>query len=69
LDNTQVTALDITRGSEETSLPLEAPAIEAAQELFIPEEDNKPVNIMKIIQACLKDIEKHNSKHVIKSLS
>jgi hypothetical protein len=49
LDNTQVTAPDITRGSKETLLPLEAPAIEAARELFIPEEDNEPVDIMKII--------------------
>lgn len=68
LDNTQRNAPDITRNSEQPSLPLEAPAIEAVRELFRPEED-EPADIAKIIQICLKDVGNHNSKHAIKSLS
>ena len=65
----QRTTPDVTRDSEQPLLPLEAPDIEATQELFLLEEDNKPADIMEIIQACLKDIQKHNSKHAIKALS
>ena len=68
-DNTQRNAPDITRDSEQPSLPLEAPAIEAARELFRPEEEDEPADIAKIIQICLKDVGNHNSKHAIKSLS
>lgn len=68
-DNVQRTTLDITRDSEQPSLPLNVPAIEAAQVLFLLEKDNDPADIMEIIQTCLNDIKKHNSKHAIKSLS
>jgi hypothetical protein len=68
-DNAQRTTPDITRDSEQPSLPLDAPAIEAARVLFLPEEDNNPADIIEIIQTCLKDVKKHNSKHTIKSLS
>ena len=50
-------------------LPLEAHAIEATQELFRPDEDDKPADINTIIHACLKDLRKHKSEHMIKSLS
>ncbi len=60
----------ITRDSEQPSLPLEAPAIEATRELFQQDDDDdEPADITKIIKICLKDLEKHNSKHAIKSLS
>jgi hypothetical protein len=68
-DNAQRTTPDITRDSEQPSHSLDVPAIEAAQVLFLPEEDNDPADIMEIIQTCLKDVKKHNSKHTIKSLS
>lgn len=58
----------ITRDSEEPLLSLKAPEIEAARELFLPKDD-EPADIMKIIQACLKDVERHNSKQAIKKLS
>jgi hypothetical protein len=58
----------ITRDSEEPLLPLEAPEIEAARELFLPKDD-EPADIMKIIQACLKNVKRHNSKQAIKKLS
>ncbi len=45
------------------------PAIKATQELFRQEEGNEPADIIKIIKTCLKDVEKHNSKHAIKKLS
>jgi hypothetical protein len=70
-DKTLRTAPDITRDSEQPSLPLEAPAIEATRELFVPEEDNTPAesDIKKIIHTCIKDVERHNSKYAIKTLS
>ena len=68
-NNAQITALDVTKDSEQLSLPLDVPAIEATQELFLPEEDDKHADIMKIIQICLKDVKRNNSKHAIKAIS
>jgi hypothetical protein len=68
-DDSQRSTPDITRDSEQPSLPLEAPDIEAARELFLPEEEDEPADIMEIIQTCLKDVQKHNSKHAIKALT
>jgi hypothetical protein len=71
-DDVRRSAPDITRDSEQPSLPLEQPTIEATRELFLPEDDDsEPVDIMEIIQSCLKDLKKYNSnsKHAIKSLS
>ena len=68
-ENTQRSTPDMTRDSEDPSLPSDAPSVEAARELFRPEEDDKPADIMRIIHACLKDVEKQNSKYAIKALS
>ena len=70
-DDAQRYTPDITSDSEQPSLPFEAPAIEAARELFLPEEDGRdePADIMNIIQTCLRDVHKQNSKHAIKALS
>ena len=48
-DDLQRSISDITRNFEQPSLPLEAPNIEAMQELFLPEEEDEPVDIMEII--------------------
>jgi hypothetical protein len=68
-EDAERSAPDITRDSEQPSLPSDAPVIEAAQELFLQKEDEEPMDINKIIHNCLKDIGKHDSKHAIKSLS
>jgi len=59
---------DLASDSKQLLLPLEAPAIEAIRELFLPEEEDKPADIIKIIQTCLEDIVKSNPKHAIKTL-
>ena|SRR6266851_6395225 len=56
---------DLTQDLEQESLPLEGHAFEDAQELFTPESKD----ISTIIQSCLKDVKKCNSKHAIKALS
>jgi len=71
--------LELTEGSEQQSLPLQRPNIEAAQALFVLEEDNlndasdsesDPKDIMDIIHSCIKEAKtrKYNSKHAIKML-
>ena len=65
----QSTILEWTRDSEQSLLPPEAPDIEATREAFAPEEDTEPPDIMKIIETCLKDVWRDNSKQAMKSLS
>jgi hypothetical protein len=50
------------------SLPPQAPAVEAAQELFSPDED-EPEDVTQIVQSCLKDVKKHKTSRAIKMLS
>ena len=56
---------DLTRDSEQKSLPLEGHAFEDVQELFTLESED----ISTIIHSCLKDVKKCNSQHAIKTLS
>jgi hypothetical protein len=65
----QSTVPDLTRDLEQPLLPLEGPAIEATQEVLRLEENNEPVDIMKIIETCLKDVRRDKSKQAMKSLS
>jgi hypothetical protein len=60
---------DLIRDSEQSALPEQEPAVEAAQELFVAEEDDHAMDIVNIIQSCLKDIKKIKSKHPTKMLS
>ena len=55
--------------SEQQSLLLKEPAVEAAQTLFASEEHNQSKDISEIIKSCLKDIKKCNNKRSIKMLS
>jgi len=72
-EDVQRSTPDIIGDSEQPSLLLEDPVIEAMRELFQPDDDDdnddEPADITKIIQICLKDLKKHNLKHAIKSLS
>jgi hypothetical protein len=65
----ETTNADLIRDLEWSALPKQEPAVQVAQELFGAEEDNHTMNIMKIIQSCLKDINKIKSKHAMKMLS
>jgi hypothetical protein len=56
---------DLTRDSEQESLPSEGHAFEDAQDLFTPENED----ISTVIQSCLKDVKKCTSRHAIKTLS
>ena len=67
-ERAQKSTPDITDDSEQPSLPSEGRAIEAMRDLFLPEEEDEAVDIIKIIQTCLKDVGKNNSKHAIKML-
>jgi hypothetical protein len=69
LEEAQSTIPEIMEDSEQPSLPPEVAAIEAAREVFAPEEDTGPPDIMKIINSCLQDVRRDKSKHAIKSLS
>ena len=65
---------DAIRGSEEPSLPLDDPAIEATRTLFTPEDSEVDVSIglTEIIQTCLKDVKllkRHGNARAIKMLS
>ena len=62
---------ETTQDSEQQSLPLQGPTIDAACTLFTPEEleDNKGNNLETIIASCLKDIKRNNTTYAIKSLS
>jgi hypothetical protein len=63
---------NLTMDSEQQSLPVQGPAIEAARALFTPEEsedNHEPGNILEIIRSCLKEIKKHNTRHAIKMIS
>ena len=60
---------EMTRDSEWSSLPLEAPAIEAMCKAFTLEEDTEPVDLIKIIDTCLKDVRRDKSIQAMKSLS
>ncbi|SRR6266851_7573501 len=55
---------DLTRDSEQESLPLKGHTFEDAQELFTLESED----ISTIIHSCLKDVKKCNSQHAIKTL-
>jgi len=62
------------RDSEEPSLPLDEPEIEATRALFTPEdsEDNVSIDITEIVQSCIKDVgllKQHNNVRAIKMLS
>jgi hypothetical protein len=59
----------MTEDLEQPSLLPEAAAIEAAREVFAPEEDTVPPDIMKIINSCLKDVRRDKSKQAMKSLT
>jgi hypothetical protein len=64
----------VIRDSEELSLPLDNPDIEAARVFFAPEDSeiNESRDIMKIIQSCLddvKDAKQCNNLRAIKMLS
>ena len=66
---------ELTEGSEQQSLPLQRPDIEAAQALFVLEEDNDvsdsdadPKDIMNIIHSRIKEAKKCTTKHAIKML-
>jgi hypothetical protein len=66
----ETTNPDLINDSEQSALPEQEPAVEAARALFTAEEDNHhPMDIMEIIQSCLKDIKKIKSKHAFKMLS
>jgi hypothetical protein len=65
----ETTNADLIRDSERSALPKQGPAVQAAQELFGAEEDNHATNITKIIQSCLKDVNKIKSKRAMKMLS
>jgi len=69
LKEVQSTVLDLTRDSEQPSLPPEGPAIEAAWEVLRLEENDEPADIIKIIETCLKDIRRDKSKQAMKLLS
>jgi hypothetical protein len=60
--------LDLIRDSEQSALPEQKPAVKAAQELFVAEKNNHAIDIVNIIQSCLKDIKKIKSEHLIKML-
>ena len=68
-EEAQSTIPEVTRDSEQSSLPPEAPAIEAAREAFAPEEHTEPPNIMNITDTCLKDVQRDKSKKAMKLLS
>ena len=66
---------ELIEGSEQQSLPLQRPDIEAAWALFVPEEDNDvsdsdidPKDIIDIIHSCIKEAKKCTTKHAIKML-
>ena len=65
----QSTVPNLTRDSEQPSIPPEAPAIEAAREVLRSEENDELADIMKIIETCLKDVRRDKSKQAMKSLS
>jgi len=69
LEEVQSTVPDLTRDSEQPSLPLEGPAIEATWEVLRLEESNEPADIMKIIETCLKDVRRDKSNQAMKLLS
>ena len=69
LEEVQSTVPDLTRDSEQPSLPPEGPAIEATQEVLRLEESNEPTDIMKIIETCLKDVRRDKSNQAMKLLS
>ncbi len=69
LEEVQSTILEMTRDSEQPSLPPEALAIKAMQEAFALEEHTEPLDIMNIIDTCLKDVWRDKSKKAMKSLS
>jgi len=69
LEEVQSIILEMTRDLEQLLLPLEALAIKAAQEVFALKEHTKPLDIMNIIETCLKDVRKDKSKKAMKSLS
>jgi hypothetical protein len=65
----------LTEGSEQQSLPLQRPDIEAVWALFVLEEDNdvsnsdmNPKDIMDIIHSHIKEAKKCTTKHAIKTL-
>jgi hypothetical protein len=64
----EATNPDLIRDLEQSALPEQEPAVKAAQELFAAEEDDHTMNIVDIIQSCLKDIKKIKSKHPTKML-
>ncbi len=68
-EEAQSTIPEMTRDSEQPSLPPEALAIEATQEAFALEEHTEPLDIMNIIDTCLKDVRRDKSKKAMKSLS
>ena len=62
---------DLAEDSELQSLLAQGPAIEAARKLFRPEDSEKSEglgDIMGIINTCLKDAKKCDTKHAIKAL-
>jgi hypothetical protein len=65
----EATNPDLIRDLEQSALLEQEPAVEAAQELFVVEEDDHTTNIVNIIESCLKDIKKIKSKHPTKMLS
>src|SRR6266851_506629 len=69
LEEVQCNDPEMTRDSEWSLLLPEAPAIEAACKVIILEEDTEPVDLIKIIDTCLKDIRRDKSIQAIKSLS
>ncbi|KAI0245926.1 hypothetical protein BJV78DRAFT_1286974 [Lactifluus subvellereus] len=71
-DDAMHTQPELTRDSEVQSLPSEAPVVEAAQELFSPEDEwvgrdaAEPEDITAIVQSCLKDVKKHKTSRAVK---
>lgn len=70
MENADLRDPETTQDSEQQSLPMQEPAIEATCKLFTPEEikDNGTINIKEIIASCLKDTKQNNTTYAIKSL-
>jgi hypothetical protein len=68
----ETTNADLIRDSEQSALPKQGPAVQAAQDLFnaeAEEDKDHATDITKIIKSCLKDINKIKSKRALKMLS
>jgi hypothetical protein len=71
MEEIEAADLDLTQDSELQTLLVQGPVIEAAHELFSPEDSeiNKGLDDIKnIINSCLKEVKKSNSKYAIKVL-